>query len=157
MEENDPPFRLLCCVNHIRFFSRKGIKFSRITSNWNVGIVWHYRAGVHKLLTFGLSDELAWNWLAHSWAVKGSKWRYTEHCNRVIATRAWKKESQTKIDNLLIVVTHYTPLSLRYTNVDTFTVCILSQLIFFQGKLNTNSRAAINFYEGCFLLRCAAE
>jgi hypothetical protein len=86
--------------------------------------------------------------------VNGSKWGYTGHCNRY---KGVKKGVSAKIDNLLIVVTYYTPLSVRHTNFDMFTVCILSQIIFFQGKSNTSSRVAINFYEGCFLLRFAAE
>jgi hypothetical protein len=87
-------------------------------------------------------------------AVDGRKWGYTGHCNRY---KGVKEGVSTKIDNLLTVVIYYTPLSVRYTNFDTLTVCSFSQLIFFQGKLNTFSRDAINFYEGCFLLRCAAE
>jgi hypothetical protein len=83
-------------------------------------------------------------------AVNGSKWGYTGHCNRYNGV---KDGVSTKIGNLLIAVTYYTALSVRYTNFDTFTVLILSQLIFFQGKLNTSSRTATNLYEGSLIIK----
>lgn len=60
-------------------------------------LIWHYSAGVHKVLTVGLSDELAWNWLAHSCAVKGNKWRYTDHCNRYKGVKEWVSREDRRL------------------------------------------------------------